>query len=77
MKTLEEKRSSGIAQIRVNFHLASGKVYLIIYLFTGAFLGDTEEVYSVFFIPIVIVGILQGMGYLFGYTLFERYVRRS
>ncbi len=47
------------------------------FLSTGAFLGDTGEVYSGFFIPIVIVGVLQGTGYLFGSTLFGRYVRRS
>lgn len=47
------------------------------FLSTGAFLGDTGEVYSGFFIPIVIVGIIQGTGYLFGSTLFGRYVRRS
>lgn len=47
------------------------------FLSTGAFLGDTGEVYSGFFIPIVIVGILQGSGYMFGSTLFGRYVRRS
>lgn len=47
------------------------------FLSTGAFMGDTGEVYSGFFIPIVIVGVMQGAGYLFGSTLFGRYVRRS
>lgn len=47
------------------------------FLSTGAFLGDTGEVYSGFFIPIVIVGVMQGTGYLFGSTTFGRYVRRS
>ena len=47
------------------------------FLSTGAFLGDTGEVYSGFFIPIVIVGVMQGTGYLFGSTFFGRYVRRS
>lgn len=47
------------------------------FLSTGAFLGDTGEVYSGFFMPIVIVGVMQGTGYLFGATLFGRYVRRS
>lgn len=47
------------------------------FLSTGAFLGDTGEVYSGFFIPIVIVGVMQGTGYLFGSTIFGRYVRRS
>lgn len=47
------------------------------FLSTGAFLGDTGEVYSGFFIPIVIVGVLQGSGYIYGSTLFGRYVRRS
>lgn len=47
------------------------------FLSTGAFLGDTGEVYSGFFMPIVIVGVMQGTGYLFGSTLFGRYIRRS
>ena len=47
------------------------------FLSTGAFMGDTGEVYSGFFIPIVIVGVMQGTGYLFGSTSFGRYVRRS
>jgi len=47
------------------------------FLSTGAFLGDTGEVYSGFFIPIVIVGVMQGTGYLFGSSLFGRFVRRS
>jgi len=47
------------------------------FLSTGAFLGDTGEVYSGFFIPIVIVGVMQGTGYLFGSSLFGRYIRRS
>lgn len=47
------------------------------FLSTGAFLGDTGEVYSGFFIPIVIVGVMQGTGYLFGSSMFGRYVRRS
>lgn len=47
------------------------------FLSTGAFLGDTGEVYSGFFIPIVIVGVMQGTGYLFGATAFGRFVRRS
>ena len=32
------------------------------FLSTGAFLGDTGEVYSGFFMPIVIVGVMQGTG---------------
>ncbi|MBQ7976252.1 MAG: sodium:solute symporter family protein [Clostridia bacterium] len=47
------------------------------FLSTGAFLGDTGEVYNGFFIPIVIVGVMQGTGYLFGSTAFGRYIRRS
>lgn len=47
------------------------------FLSTGAFLGDTGEVYAGFFIPIVIVGVMQGTGYLFGSSLFGRFVRRS
>ena len=47
------------------------------FLSTGAFLGDTGEVYAGFFIPIVIVGVMQATGYLWGASLFGRYVRRS
>ncbi len=47
------------------------------FLSTGAFLGDTGEVYSGFFVPIVIVGVMQATGYLWGSCLFGRYVRRS
>ena len=47
------------------------------FLSTGAFLGDTGEVYSGFFVPILIVGVMQGTGYLFGASMFGRYVRRS
>ena len=47
------------------------------FLSTGAFLGDTGEVYSGFFMPIIIVGVMQGTGYLFGSVLFGRYIRRS
>lgn len=47
------------------------------FLSTGAFLGDTGEVYSGFFMGIVIVGILQSLGYVYGATLFGKYIRRS
>lgn len=47
------------------------------FLSTGAFLGDTGEVYSGFFMPILIVGVMQTTGYLYGSTMFGRYVRRS
>lgn len=47
------------------------------FLSTGAFLGDTGEVYAGFFVPIVIVGVLQATGYLWGSCLFGRYIRRS
>lgn len=47
------------------------------FLSTGAFLGDTGEVYAGFFVPIVIVGVLQATGYLWGSSLFGRYIRRS
>ena len=36
------------------------------FLSTGAFMGDTGEVYSGIFMPILIVGVLQSTGYLFG-----------
>lgn len=47
------------------------------FLSTGAFLGDTGEVYSGILMPILIVGVMQGSGYLFGGSLFGRYIRRS
>lgn len=47
------------------------------FLSTGAFLGDTGEVYSGFFMGIVIVGVLQATGYIYGAGFFGRYIRRS
>ena len=47
------------------------------FLSTGAFMGDTGEVYSGFFMGIVIVGIFQALGYIYGATLFGKYIRRS
>lgn len=47
------------------------------FLSTGAFMGDTGEVYSGFFMGIVIVGILQSLGYIYGANLFGKYIRRS
>ena len=47
------------------------------FLSTGAFLGDTGEVYSGFFMGIVVVGVLQATGYIYGAGLFGRYIRRS
>lgn len=46
------------------------------FLSTGAFMGDTGEVYSGFFMGIVIVGILQASGYVYGANLFGKYIRR-
>ncbi len=47
------------------------------FLSTGAFLGDTGEVYSGFFMGIVIVGVIQASGYIYGAGLFGRFIRRS
>ena len=47
------------------------------FLSTGAFLGDTGEVYSGFFMGIVVVGILQASGYVYGANLFGKYIRRA
>ncbi len=47
------------------------------FLSTGAFLGDTGEAASGAFVAIVIVGIMQATGYLYGSNLFGRYIRRS
>ena len=47
------------------------------FLSTGAFLGDTGEVYGGFFMGIVIVGILQASGYVYGANLFGKYILRA
>ena len=47
------------------------------FLSTGAFMGDTGEVYSGFFMGIVIVGIIQATGYVYGANLFGKYIRRA
>ena len=47
------------------------------FLSTGAFMGDTGEVYSGFFMGIVIVGMLQASGYVYGAGLFGKYIRRA
>ena len=47
------------------------------FLSTGAFMGDTGEVYSGFFMGIVIVGVLQASGYVYGANLFGKYIRRA
>ncbi len=47
------------------------------FLSTGAFLGDTGEVYGGFFMGIVIVGVLQASGYVYGANLFGKYIRRA
>ena len=47
------------------------------FLSTGAFLGDTGEVYSGFFMGIVIVGVIQATGYIYGAGSLGRYIRRS
>ena len=47
------------------------------FLSTGAFMGDTGEVYSGFFMGIVVVGVLQSLGYVYGANLFGKYIRRS
>lgn len=47
------------------------------FLSTGAFIGDTGEVYSGFFMGIVTVGVIQATGYIYGAGFFGRYIRRS
>ena len=47
------------------------------FLSTGAFLGDTGEAASGGFIAIVIVGVIQACGYIYGSNFFGRYIRRS
>lgn len=47
------------------------------FLSTGAFMGDTGEVYGGFFMGIVIVGIIQASGYVYGANLFGKYIRRA
>ncbi|MDR1511010.1 MAG: sodium:solute symporter family protein [Synergistaceae bacterium] len=61
----------------------SAPVFLIVgslvasYISTGAFLGETGETASGAFMPVMIVGVMQCTGYLFGSNLFGRYIRRS
>lgn len=47
------------------------------FLSTAAFLGDTGEAYSGIFIAMVIGGIMQSTGYMFGAPLFGRYISRG
>lgn len=47
------------------------------FLSTGAFLGETGEVYSGYLIPQSIVGVLCSVGYLWGGIGFGKYLRRS
>ena len=47
------------------------------FLSTGAFMGDTGEVYNGFFMGIVIVGMIQASGYVYGAALFGKYIRRA
>lgn len=47
------------------------------FLSTGAFLGDTGEVYGGFFMGIIIVGVIQASGYVYGANLFGKYIRRA
>lgn len=44
---------------------------------TGAFMGDVGEVYQGFFIAIVIVGLIQSTGYVYGAILIGKYLRRT
>lgn len=47
------------------------------YCSTGLFMGDAGEAYSGFFSPMLIVAILQIVGYVYGSVFFGRYLRRS
>ncbi len=47
------------------------------FMSTGAFMGDVGEVYNGFFMAIVMVGIIQATGYIYGGFMFGRYLRRS
>lgn len=47
------------------------------FLSTGAFLGETGEVYSGYLIPQSIVGVLSATGYLWGGVFFGKFLRRS
>lgn len=46
------------------------------FLSTGVFMGDAGEVYNGFFMGIVIVGVLQALGYVYGAGFFGKYIRR-
>lgn len=47
------------------------------FISTGAFLGETGEVYSGYLIPQSVVGVLSAVGYLWGGAFFGKFLRRS
>ena len=47
------------------------------FLGTGMFMGDVGEMYSGFFMPILIVSVMATAGYPLGAALFGRFLRRS
>lgn len=47
------------------------------FLSSGVFLGDTGEIYSGIFTAMIIGGVIQASGYIWGASLFGRYIRRS
>lgn len=65
-----------VAGRRAPVILISGSL-IASFLSTGAFMGDTGEIYNGFFMGIVIVGIIQASGYVYGAGLFGKYIRRA
>lgn len=47
------------------------------YVSTGLFLGDAAEFYNGLFSPMMILSIMQVVGYIYGAIFFGRYLRRS
>jgi len=47
------------------------------YASTGMFMGDAGEYYNGLFSPMIILCVMQVVGYLFGAVFLGRYLRRS
>lgn len=75
-KRVKNKNDYYVAGRRAPTLLITGSL-IASFLSTGAFMGDTGEVYKGFFMGIVIVGVIQATGYIFGASFFGKYIRRS
>lgn len=75
-RKVKDKNDYYVAGRRAPVALIVGSL-IASFLSTGAFMGDAGEVYNGFFMGIVVVGIIQASGYIYGAGLFGRYIRRS